>query len=131
MAEGDLGVVAAQDPARLRGVLELLLSDSAAPALVRAAIVHAELALLVGPPGVTGVHGVLGRALEHMVLVQAGVDPRAVLVMGEGHRRVGEAYAGLLADYAGGTVGGVREWIVHCAGAVTHGADVSPMGKGA
>lgn len=120
-----LGRVPADDPARLSGVLELLTDRTEAPALVVSAIAHAEIALLA-PPGAG--HGVLARAVEHMVLIQAGVDPRAVLLIAEGHRAVGDAYRSLLAAYATGTISGVRGWILHCAQALTHGAELSPLG---
>ncbi|WP_432558726.1 oxidoreductase [Granulicoccus sp. GXG6511] len=120
-----LGRVPADDPTRLQGVLELLTAPTGAPALVVAAIAHAEVALLADTGGG---HGVLARAVEHMVLVQSGVDPRAVLVVAEGHRAVGAAYAERLAAYATGTPTGVRDWILHCAQAVTHGAELSPLG---
>ncbi|HHV21842.1 MAG TPA: oxidoreductase [Propionibacterium sp.] len=119
-----LGRVPAEDPARVQGVLDLLTTRTAAPALVVAAVAHAELALLAKPGNGMGV---LARAVEHMVLVQAGVDPRAVLVVAEGHRAVGPAYAQRLAGYATGSVVGVREWILHCAQALTHGAELSPL----
>lgn len=125
LADDQLGRVPADDPARLSGVLKLLTERTEAPALVVAAIAHAEIALLA-PPG--GGHGVLARAVEHMVLIRAGVDPRAVLVIGEGHRAVGEAYRSSLSAYATGTTTGVRGWILHCAQALTHGAELSPLG---
>lgn len=120
-----LGQVPADDPARLAGVLELLTRRTEAPALVVAAVAHAETALLA-PPG--GGHGVLARAVEHMVLIEAGVDPRAGLVLAEGHRAVGPAYRARLANYATGSTTGVRDWLLHCAQALTHGAELSPLG---
>lgn len=120
-----LGRVPADDPARLTGVVRLLAARTSAPALVVAAVAHAEIALLAAPGGG---HGVLARAVEHMVLIQAGVDPRAVLVVAEGHRAVGGAYRTRLEAYATGTATGVRDWILHCAQALTHGAELSPLG---
>lgn len=125
VADEALGRVPADDPARLQGVLELLSGPTEAPAPVRAAIAHAEVALLVAD---SGLHGILGRAVEHLVLIEARVDPRAALVPEEGHRAAGAAYAEYLRRYATGSIGGVREWIVHCARALTHGAEVSPLG---
>ncbi|MDO5500130.1 MAG: oxidoreductase [Propionibacteriaceae bacterium] len=125
VADDALGKVTADDPARLQGVVELLRMPTEAPALVVAAIAHAEVALLAAPGGG---HGVLARAVEHLVLIEAGVDPRAVLVIEEGHRAAGGAYAARLQAYVTGTQTGVREWILHCAQALTHGAEVSPLG---
>lgn len=125
LPEAELGRVPADDPDRLRGVVELLTTRTDAAALVVAAVAHAELALLAAPGGG---HGVLARAVEHLVLIDAGVDPRAVLVIEEGHRAAGAAYAERLSAYAQGTPNGVRGWILHCAQALTHGAEVSPLG---
>lgn len=125
LPEADLGRVPTDDPDRLAGLLALLTTPTQAPALIRAALAHAEMALLVAD---SPVHGLLGRAVEHLVLIEARVDPRAVLVPEQGHRAAGAAYAENLRHYATGTPGGVRAWILHCATALTHGAEVSPLG---
>lgn len=121
----ELGRVPVTDPARLRGLVALLTEPTEAPALVVAALAHAETALLAEPGGG---QGVLARAVEHLVLIDAGWDPRAVLVIEEGHRASGSAYATALAGYATGSVNGVKGWILHCAQALMHGAEVSPLG---
>lgn len=122
---GDLGRIPAADPGRLAGVLDLLSRPTKAPALVRAAMAHAEMATLV--PG-SPLHGLLGRAVEHLVLIEARIDPRAVLVPEEGHRAAGAAYADNLQRYSSGTPAGVRAWLLHCATALTFGVEVSPLG---
>lgn len=111
--------------ARLGALMDLLAASTAASPLVLAAIAHAEVASI---RAFGGGDGVLARAVEHMVLIEAGVDPRAVLVPEEGHAAAGGAYAGGLQRYATGDVAGVREWIVQCARALTFGAEASPLG---
>lgn len=121
-----LGVVRTADRARLRALMELLSSPTRAPALVQAAVAHAELAVLA--PFGSG-NGIIARAVEHMVLIDAGVDPRAALVPEAGHRAVGVAYGMALRGYATGGVGGVRDWLLHCARALTRGAELSPLAR--
>lgn len=125
VADDDLGRVVATDQARLSALLDVLAKPTKAPALVQAAIAHAEIAL-IQPFG--GGDGIIARAVEHMVLIDAGVDPRAVLLPEAGHRAAGRAYNDALARYSQGSITGVREWILHCAQALTYGAEVSPLG---
>lgn len=113
-------------PARLRALLELLSAPTAAPALVQAAVAHAELADLA--PFGSG-DKIIARAVEHMVLIDAGVDPRAVLVPEAGHQALGPAYEIGLRSYATGDPNRVRDWLVHCASAFTRGAELSPLAR--
>jgi hypothetical protein len=110
---------------RLLGLSALLGRPTAAPVVVLAAVAHAELAT-VGPFGTAD--DVVARAVEHMVLIAGGVDPRAALVPEAGHRAAGAGYRRALDGYAVGDVTGVREWLLHCARALAHGAEVSPLG---
>lgn len=121
-----LGMVQSGDRARLKAVLELLSRPTQAPALVQAAVAHAELAH-IAPFG--GGDGIIARAVEHMVLIDAGVDPRAVLVPEGGHLAAGAAYVAGLQRYGSGGVDGVRGWVVQCAQALTVGAELSPLGS--
>lgn len=118
-----LGRVAAAEP--LDGLLGLLTGSTRAPALVQAAIAHAEIARLA-PFG--GGDGVIARAVEHMVLIDAGIDPRAALVPEVGHQAAGAGYRQALQGYASGSTDGVRGWLLHCAAALTRGAEESPLG---
>ncbi len=113
---------------RVLGLTELLTGTTAAPALVVGAVVHAELAT-VAPFGTAD--GLVARAVEHMVLIASGVDPRAVLVPEAGHLALRESYDNALAGYRAGSVSGVRDWLLHCARAVAYGAEVSPVSRGA
>ncbi|OYO03313.1 oxidoreductase [Enemella evansiae] len=118
-----LGRVVATEP--MDGLLGLLTGTTRAPAVVQAAIAHAEIARLA-PFG--GGDGVIARAVEHMVLIDAGIDPRAALVPEVGHLAAGAGYQQALRGYASGGADGVRGWILHCASALTRGAEESPLG---
>lgn len=118
-----LGRVIGQEP--LDGLLALLSAPTSAPALVQAAIAHAEIDRLA-PFG--GGDGVIARAVEHMVLIDAGLDPRAALVPEAGHLAAGDGYRRALTGYASGSPDGVRGWLLHCAQALTRGAEESPLG---
>lgn len=110
----------------MAGVTELLTRNTEAPALVLAAVVHAEIAT-VAPFG--SADGLLARAVERMVLISSGFDPRGVIVTEVGHLRRREDYGRLLAAYESGSVGGVRDWILHVAQAAADGAEASPLAE--
>jgi hypothetical protein len=103
---------------RLSGVVELLLLKDS-PAVVVAALVHAEIATV--RPFVQG-NGLVARALERAILAASGLDPTGVAVVELGHRTGGGAYLGALAAYGTGSPRGVALWITHCAEAVVAGA---------
>ncbi|WP_226343701.1 Fic family protein [Agilicoccus flavus] len=106
--------------ARLDGVLALLRADDV-PALVAAALVHAELAH--ARPFTAG-NGLVARAVERAVLVGRGLDVTAVAVPEAGHRRAGAtAYLGALSAYGSGGRPGVALWVRHVGQAVVDGCD--------
>lgn len=114
---------------RLTGLNRTLTGNTEAPSLVVAAVAHAEVAT-VRPFGEGD--GMLARALEHMILIASGVDPRAAIVPEAGHlqaERATGAYTAALRGYQTGTPAGVREWITHCAQALAYGAEVSPLAR--
>lgn len=123
----DLGPGAEPDQLadRLAGVAALLTAGSApggaaVPALVVAAVVHAEIATT--RPFVRG-NAVVARAMERAVVQAAGLDPTGVVVTEGGHAaQGGPAYLGALAAYGLGTREGVSLWLRHCADAVVAGA---------
>jgi hypothetical protein len=107
--------------ARLSGVVELLLLKDA-PAVVVAALVHAEIATV--RPFVRG-NGLVARAMERAILQASGLDPTGVAVVELGHRTAGSggaAYLGALAAYGTGSPRALALWITHCAEAVVAGA---------
>jgi len=73
---------------RLSGILELLLSAKDAPAVVVAALVHAEIATV--RPFVRG-NGLVARAMERAVIQASGLDPTGVAVVELGHGAGGGA----------------------------------------
>ena len=109
---------------RMLALTTLLTGPTAASSVVLAAVAHAELATLA-PFGAAS--GVVARAVEHMVLIAGGVDPRAVIVPEAGHLALAGQYTEALAGYRSGTVAGVRGWLLHCAAALVQGAEASPL----
>ncbi len=109
--------------ARLQALSGCLQATSGLPAIVVAAVAHAEIATI--EPFETG-NGLVGRALERLVLVARGVDPSSMLVPEAGHAALADGYRAALAAYATGSVTGVRTWLLHCAAALTVAAEASP-----
>lgn len=105
---------------RLTALGEVLTSPSTAPALVAAAVVHAELETMGAFH--TGA-GVVARAASRLTTVDRGLDPKAVSVPEVGHVELGRvAYQEALRGYAGGGPDGIAAWVVHCAEATVLGA---------
>ncbi|MDH2426724.1 oxidoreductase [Sphaerisporangium sp. TRM90804] len=104
---------------RVASLAGLVTGPSAAPALVLAAIVHAELAVL-RPFGTAD--GLVARAAERLTLVEFGLDPKSLVAVEVGHAALGEAYGESLRGYLKGTAEGVAGWVRHCASAVELGA---------
>lgn len=121
-APDPLGLGAAPGPqetvARVDGLVRLVTASSKAPALVLAAVVHAELAVL-RPFGTAD--GVVARAAERLTLVEFGLDPKSLVAVEVGHLELGSAYGEGLRSYLSGTPEGVAAWVRHCASAVTLG----------
>ncbi|MCF3135918.1 Fic family protein [Streptomyces olivochromogenes] len=105
---------------RLEGLSQLIIAGSSAPALVTAAVVHAEL-LALRP--FTSHNGLVARAAERIVLIGSGLDPKSVCPAEVGHAELGRAaYLAALDGYVSGTREGVAAWITHCGRAVELGA---------
>ena len=110
--------------ARLVGLARLLTLGTSAPAVVVAAVVHGEL-MALRPFGVGD--GLVARAASRLVLIDRGLDPKAVSAPEVGHVELDHAhgsagYADALRSYVGGGPPGVARWIAHCAQAVALGA---------
>ncbi|MFC4589087.1 Fic family protein [Sphaerisporangium corydalis] len=105
--------------ARIASLVTLITTPSKAPALLLAAIVHAELVVL-RPFGTAD--GLVARAAERLTLVEFGLDPKSLVVVEVGHAALGDAYAESLRGYLKGTAEGVSGWVRHCATAVELGA---------
>ncbi|MBB5075618.1 oxidoreductase [Nonomuraea endophytica] len=98
---------------RLDALFGLLETPTKAPALVLAAIVHAELAVL-RPFG--SADGIVARAAERLTLVEFGLDPKSIVAVEVGHLE--QDYEAGLKAYVDG---GVAEWVRQCAAAVSLG----------
>jgi hypothetical protein len=105
--------------ARLDGLARLLTAGTAAPAVVVAAVVHGELMAL---RAFGRADGLVARAAARLVLIDRGLDPKAVSAPEVGHVELHAEYEQSLRDYVGGGPPGVARWIVHCAQAVGLGA---------
>jgi len=109
---------------RLREVGALLADPSDAPALLVAAVVHAELATAAA----FGSHdGLVARAAERLVLVGRGVDPTSLVVPEAGHLALRPAYESNLRAYRDGGRAGVHAWLLYAAEAYTKAAEASPV----
>ncbi|TMR12765.1 oxidoreductase [Nonomuraea zeae] len=102
--------------ARMDGLLDLLARPTKAPALVLAAVVHAELVVL-RPFGTAD--GIVARVAERLTLVEYGLDPKSLVAVEVGHLEL--PYADGLRAYLSGTPEGVAQWVQQCASAVTLG----------
>jgi hypothetical protein len=98
------------------GLMDLLERPTKAPAIVLAAVVHAELAVL-RPFG--SADGVVARSAERLTLVEYGLDPKSLVAVEVGHVEL--PYAEGLRAYLSGTPEGVGQWVQQCASAVSLG----------
>lgn len=118
----DLGAApeAAEVRQRLDALVRILVHGNGIPAVVVAALVHAEIATV--RPFVRG-NGAVARATERAVLHATGLDPTGVAVPEVGHGAQGAAsYVGALAAYRSGRRDAVALWLIHAADAIAAGA---------
>jgi hypothetical protein len=116
--------VSPEAASRMSGLAELLAATTEAPALVVAALAHAELAT-VAPFG--SYDGMVARAVERLVLVARGVDPASLVVPEAGHLALRAEYESNLRGYASGGQGGLHAWLLYAAEAQARGAESSPL----
>lgn len=95
------------------------LAATTAPAVLLAALVHAEVLSL---DAFAPVSGIVARAAARLVLVERGLDPSAVVVVEVGQRDHEDRHDAALARYATGTPEGVADWVVQYATFVREGA---------
>jgi Fic family protein len=124
--EDPVGLGPAPEPvevaARLDGLARVLTAGTSAPAVVVSAVVHGELMAL---RSFGTADGLVARAAARLVLVDRGLDPKAVSAPEVGHLELGDGhdeYADALRAYVSGRPAGVATWLVHCARAVALGA---------
>lgn len=109
---------------RLQALGTAVLGSASVPALLVAAVVHAELAS--GAPFGSH-HGLVARAAERLMLVARGVDPASVLVPEGAHLALRPAYESNLRGYRDGGQPGVHAWLLYAAEAYARGAELSPL----
>ena len=109
--------------ARLQDLSRALLATSA-PALVVAALVHAEL---VAAAAFASHNGLVARAAERLVMVSRGVDPASLVVPEGGHLVLAAEYESNLRGYRDGGRAGLHAWMLYGAEAQTKGAEASPL----
>lgn len=109
---------------RLQAVAQMLLASTGTPALVVAAIAHADVA--TAAPFASH-NGIVARALERLVLVSRGVDAKSLTVPEAGHLALRPEYESNLRGYASGTQRGVHAWVLYAAEAFAAGAEASPL----
>jgi hypothetical protein len=128
VAEPDLG--RPRDPAsadRLRELARMLTGPTSAPALVVAAVTHADIA--VSAPFVSH-NGIIARAMERLVLAARGVDAKSLVVPEAGHLALRREYESNLRGYRDGGAAGVHSWLLYAAEAYAAGAEASPLAEG-
>jgi hypothetical protein len=105
---------------RLAALADLLTTPTSAPALLMAAIAHAEMAVL--RPFAWG-SGLLSRAVVRLVMASRGVDPSLFSIPERGMVELGRpGYVKALRAYASGTPAGVSEFLVWHSTAIALGA---------
>ena len=125
VADEDLGRPRdAEGASRLRDLARLLTTATEAPALVVAAVAHAELASVT--PFVSH-NGLVARATERLVLVARGVDEKSLVVPEAGHLALRPEYESNLRGYRDGGAAGVHAWLLYAAEAYAKGSEASPL----
>jgi hypothetical protein len=127
VADEDLGRPRdAAGAARLNDLARTLVAPTKAPALVMAAVVHAELATVA--PFVSH-NGIVARAAERLLLVARGVDAKSLVVPEAGHLQLRREYESNLRGYRDGGRAGLHSWLLYAAEAYAAGAEASPLAR--
>lgn len=100
-------------------VLADVLAVTEAPAVVVAAIVHAEVLSL---DAFAPASGVVARTAARLTLISRGLDPKSLVALEVGHLEARDELAEALAAYRTGRPEGVGQWLLHCCHAVELGA---------
>ncbi len=107
---------------RLRDLGPVVTAD--APALLVAAVVHAEL--LAAAPFASH-NGLVARAAERLVLVARGLDEKSLVVPEAGHLALRPAYEARWRGWRDGGPAGQHAWVLHAADAYIAAAEASPL----
>lgn len=124
---GGSGAPASPEGARRLQALSQTLLATRAPALLVAAVVHADL--LTSEAFAHG-GGLVARAAERLVLVARGVDPASLVVPEGGHLALRPEYESNLRGFRDGGASGVHSWLLYAAQAQAKGAELSPLVAG-
>ena len=112
--------------ARLQSLGRAVRGATSTPALLVAAVVHAELAT----GRLFASHdGLVARAAERLVLAARGVDVASLMVPEAGHLRLRAEYESNLRAYRDGGPAGVHAWLLYAAEAYAAGAEASPVSR--
>ncbi len=106
------------------GALSRSILATSAPALLVAAVVHAEIA--TAAPFASH-NGIVARAAERLVLVARSVDPASVIVPEAGHLLLRPQYESNLQGYRVGGRNGLHSWLLYAAQAYSTGTEASPL----
>lgn len=109
---------------RLRTLGDLLTGRGDAPALLLAAVVHAEIAAI---EPFASYNGIVARAAERLVIVAAGVDEKSLVVPEAAHLRLQGPYQSNLRGYRDGGIAGQHSWLLYAAEAYAAAAEASPV----
>ncbi len=111
----------AEGAAALRDIAARIAESTDVPALIVAAMAHAEI-VTKAPFG--SHNGVIARAVERSLLIAKGVDPTSLTVPEAGHLRLRPQYESNLIGYANGAT---HAWLLYAAEAFAAGANESPL----
>lgn len=109
---------------RLRDIATLVTARTDAPALMVAAVVHADL---VSTAPFASHNGIVARAAERLLLAARGVDEKSLIVPEMAHLALRAEYESNLRGYAAGTQAGVHSWLLYAAEAYAAAAEASPL----
>ena len=113
----------AESAARLRVVADVLSASGDLPAMLVAAVAHAEVA---DAAPFASHNGIVARAVERLVLVSRGVDEKSLVVPEVGHLANRGAYESNLAAYRSGGRAGVHAWLLYSRRGVRRGCRGEP-----
>ncbi len=105
--------------ARLEGLVRLLGQPTSAPAVVVAAVLHAEI--LAVRPFVSG-NGLVARGAARLILLGRGLDPKALTAPDVGHLELADEYRATAEGYVEGRPEQVAAFVQHCCQALELGA---------
>lgn len=114
----------AESAARMGTLATSLLSATATPGLVVAALAHAEIVTVA--PFVSH-NGIVARAVERLLLVARGIDPASLVVPEAGHLALRPEYESNLRGYRDGGRAGLHSWLLYASEAYARGTEASPV----